>query len=70
MTGGPISYERVEMYDGLDYLLAPVMAGMCLYTDLKNGNLDLADVAKMNDALAVRAENEARAHKAAMERNG
>lgn len=37
---------------------------MCRYESLKDGTLDLADIALMNDALAVKADNEARAHAA------
>ncbi|WP_172670368.1 DUF6889 family protein [Chromobacterium subtsugae] len=33
---------------------------MCHYESLKNGALDLADIALMNDALDVRADNEQR----------
>jgi hypothetical protein len=35
-----------------------VLAGMCRFESLKNGELDLADIALMNDALAVKADNE------------
>lgn len=51
---------------GEDWLLAPVLAGMCRYESLKDGTLDLADVALMNDALAVRADNEALARELAI----
>lgn len=37
--------------------MAPVMAGKCPYTALKDGTLDLADIALLNDALAVEADN-------------
>lgn len=37
---------------------------MCKYESLKDGTLDLADVARMNDALAAQIENQARARKA------
>lgn len=43
---------------GEDWLLRPVVKGMCRYESLKNGELDLEDVALMNDALDVVAENE------------
>jgi hypothetical protein len=33
---------------------------MCKYESLKDGTLDLADVALMNEALDVKAENERR----------
>lgn len=39
----------------------PVVAGLCKYESLKDGSLDLSDIALMNDALAVKADNEARA---------
>jgi hypothetical protein len=38
--------------------MAPVKAGMCRMESLKNGELDLADIALMNDMLAVCADNE------------
>ncbi|UGB47001.1 hypothetical protein LQ772_06835 [Frateuria edaphi] len=43
---------------GEDWLLRPVVRRMCLYESLKDGSLDLADIALMNDALDVVAENE------------
>lgn len=43
---------------GEDWLLRPVVRGMCRYESLKDGSLDLADIALMNDALDVVAENE------------
>lgn len=38
--------------------MRPVLAGMCQFESLKNGALDLADIALMNDALSVRDEND------------
>lgn len=38
--------------------MRPVLAGMCLMSELKDGTLDLSDVALMNDALSVREEND------------
>jgi len=52
------------MAEGEDWLLRPVLDGMCKYESLIDGTLDLADVAKMNEALDVRQENERRYHKA------
>lgn len=52
------------MPGGEDWLLRPVIAGMCRYESLLDGTLDLADLALMNDALDVRAENERRARDA------
>lgn len=50
--------------DGADYLLRPVAAGWCKYESLLDGTLDLADIALMNEALDVRAENEFRMREA------
>lgn len=55
------------MGDDEDWLLRPVVEGMCLYESLLDGTLNLEDVAKMNDALDVRAENERRFRKANQE---
>ncbi|WP_443111515.1 DUF6889 family protein [Burkholderia sp. FERM BP-3421] len=44
---------------GEDWILAPVLEGLCTFESLKDGTLDLADVALLNDALAVRADNHA-----------
>ncbi len=49
------------MLDGYDFLMRPVCAGLCRYESLKNGALDLADIARMNDALDVREINTERA---------
>ena len=52
------------MASGEDWLIRPSLEGMCLYESLKDGTLDLFDVAKMNEALDVRSENERRYRKA------
>jgi len=44
------------------------MAGMCQFESLKNGVLDLSDIARMNDALDVRDENQRRYQKATEKR--
>ncbi|MCH7331351.1 hypothetical protein MMP70_16885 [Acinetobacter modestus] len=46
------------MPDQEDWLLRPVIKGMCRFESLKDGTLDLADIALMNDALNVVADNE------------
>lgn len=48
------------MADEEDWVLRPVLKGMCKYESLKDGTLDLLDIAKMNDILDVEAENETR----------
>lgn len=45
----------------MDWLLQPVMRGLIKFESLQDKTLDLADVALLNDALAVEAENQARA---------
>lgn len=46
------------MPDGEDWLLRPVIKGMCRFESLKDGTIDLADIALMNDALNVVMDNE------------
>lgn len=58
------------MTDGTDWLMAPVLAGVCQYVWLIDGSIGLADVARMNEAMLVRAENERRAQAAANEARG
>lgn len=54
----------VEMTDGEDWLMRPILDGMCLYESLKDGTIDLEDIARMNSALDVRLENQRRYRKA------
>lgn len=48
------------MPDGEGWLLRPVTRGLCRYESLKDGTLDLFDMARMNDMLDVDDENRAR----------
>ena len=48
------------MSDGADWLMRPALNGLCRYESLKDGGLDLCDIARMNEALDVRDENEFR----------
>jgi hypothetical protein len=48
------------MGSGEDWLMRPVLEGMCRYESLKDGSIELLDIARMNDALDVRSENERR----------
>ncbi|QUG75969.1 NTP pyrophosphohydrolase [Erwinia sp. E602] len=43
--------------------MRPVDAGYISFTALKDGSVDLADVARMNDWLDVKAENQYRIEK-------
>lgn len=47
-----------------DWLLRPVLEGLCKYESLKDCSLDLEDIARMNDALDVKYENEERFRRA------
>ena len=38
--------------------MRPVLKGMCKFESIKDGVLDLADIALMNDALDVQADNQ------------
>jgi hypothetical protein len=44
--------------------MRPVLRGLCRFESLKDGTLDLADIALMNDALDAEAENERRVQQA------
>lgn len=57
----------MRLPDEADWLMSPVVADppLCSYAELVNGTLRLADVARMNDALAARDENRRRAQDAA-----
>ena len=48
------------MPDNGTWLMRPVARGWCKYESLIDGTLDLADIAFMNDAIAVEQENERR----------
>jgi hypothetical protein len=48
------------MAGGEDWLLRPVLRGMCQYESLLDGRLRLIDLVKMNEALDVSDENERR----------
>ncbi|WP_304991436.1 DUF6889 family protein [Burkholderia plantarii] len=51
-------------------MLEPVRQGWCRYESLLDGTLGLADIALMNDAIAVRADNEAAARRRQESRHG
>lgn len=52
------------MTDGEEWLLRPVLKGMCKYESLKDYTLDLEDLSRMNAAIDVENENESRRQKA------
>lgn len=53
------------MTDGEDWVMRPCLEGMCLYESMLSGKISLHDIARMNEALDVRAENRQKAHEAA-----
>lgn len=52
------------MAEDEDWILRPVIEGLCKYDGLLDCSLDLADIARMNEALNVKYENEMRLRKA------
>ncbi len=52
------------MNDGEDWVMRPVLRGLCKYESLMDCTLDLGDVARMNSAIDVEVENEKRMRKA------
>lgn len=45
------------MSDESDWLMRPVIEGLCKYESLIDGTLELTDIARMNEAIAVKYEN-------------
>ena len=50
----------VRMGNGEDWLMRPILRGLCKYESLKDGTLTLGDFVIMNQALDVQEENERR----------
>lgn len=48
------------MGQGEDWLMRPVLEGLCRFESLKDGSLALFDLMLMNEALDVKYENERR----------
>lgn len=57
--------EWASLPGGEEWLLMPMLAGHYRYGELKDGSLDLADIALVHDAMALRGENERRYQAAA-----
>jgi hypothetical protein len=45
------------MFNDEDWLMRPVLAGLCRYESLYDRTLSLDDFSRMNEALDVQAEN-------------
>lgn len=54
----------MSLYDGMDFIMRPILAGVCKMESAKDCSLDLADFALMNDAILVQGENSWRAMEA------
>ena len=54
------SIQFVSLPDGEDWLMSPIIKGLCRFESLVDGKLTLADFALMNDALDVVEENDRR----------
>ena len=52
------------MTDGEDWVMRPVLRGMCKYESLMDCSVDLKDIARMNAAIDVEIENEFRRQRA------
>lgn len=52
------------MTDGEEWVMRPVLRGMCKYESLIKCELDLEDIARMNAAIDVEMENDFRRQKA------
>lgn len=50
----------VRMVDEEDWVMRPVVHGLCKYESLTDGTLSLDDVSRMNEALDVMEENQLR----------
>lgn len=48
----------------MDWLLRPVVRGYCSFEALKDGTIDLEDIALLNDAADLHDENQRRAEEA------
>ena len=59
-----MTFTPVAMASGEDWVMRPVLRGLCRYESLIDGSLDLFDVARMNEALDVNDENERRVNEA------
>jgi hypothetical protein len=55
-----VTFKPVAMASGEDWVMRPVLRGLCRYESLIDGTLDLFDVARMNEAIDVNDENERR----------
>lgn len=63
-TGRPANFKLVEFRDGEDFIMRPILRGLCRYESIVDGTLNLEDFARMNDAINISDENQRRANAA------
>lgn len=56
------------MREGYDFIYRPVICGVLSGEKLSDGSVDILDIARLNEALDVKFENERRLHEAAANR--
>jgi hypothetical protein len=54
----------ISLASGEDFLWRPVLAGLCSYRDVSESQVDLYDVATMNELLDVKTANDRRVQEA------
>lgn len=59
-TGRTSNVQLVELGEGKNFIMRPIMRGICKYESAIDGTLRLVDFAKMNEAMDVFDENERR----------
>lgn len=60
MGGDGPGLDLVSMVGKEDWLLRPVLRGLCKYESLIDGTISLEDIDLLNEALDVEAENQYR----------
>lgn len=60
-----LGFEAVTLPNRAQWLGAPLLRGMIAFESLRNGALDLTDIAWMNEIIAADVENQNRANQAA-----
>lgn len=58
------------MAEGEDWIMRPVLRGLCRYESLRDGTLSLLDISLMNEAIDVEEENRYRLAVAVEKKNG
>ena len=59
----------MQMAEGLDWLYRPVLRGLCRAESLKDGSLDMCDIAELNEAIDVEETNKYLIHEKLKQQN-